>query len=229
MLRLSGAVASAPGSSHLSKLTLPVRLALLVTGTMLPLIVFAVGIVFYNYKQDRSDATRRVLENVRSMRLVLDSEVQRMTGGLQVLALTNSLRNDDFHSFRRIALGFLDQYGKGGLVLISDRKGGLLFSSATEDTASLPPRGHLETIERVFATRSPQYSDLFVGAINGRQVLTVEVPVFRGGEVIYDLCFSPPIGVFQKLVEKQRPDQLWTVSLVDTGSVGTRSDGPCGL
>src|SRR3954468_16495006 len=85
------------------------------------------------------------------MRLVLDSEVQRMTGGLQVLAVTNSLRDDDFQNFRRIALGFVDQYGKGGLVLISDRKGRLLFSSATEDTASLPPRGHLEIIEKVFA------------------------------------------------------------------------------
>jgi len=203
----------------LSKLTLPVRLALLVTGTMLPLIVFAVGIAVYNYQQDRGDATRRVLENVRSMRLVLDSEVQRMTGGLQVLALTNSLRNDDFENFRRIALGFVEQYGKGGLVLISDRKGRLLFSSATEDTASLPPRGHLEIIEKVFATRSPQYSDLFTGAINGRQVVTVEVPVFRNGEVIYDLCFSPPISIFQELVERQRPDQLWTVSLVDTKAI----------
>lgn len=219
MLRLSGAVASAPGSSRLSKLTLPVRLALLVTGTMLPLIVFAVGIVFYNYKQDRSDATRRVLENVRSMRLVLDSEVQRMTGGLQVLALTNALRNDDFQNFRRIALGFVEQYGKGGLVLISDREGRLLFSSATEDTGSLPPRGNLETIERVFARKTPQYSDLFIGAINGRQELTVEVPVFRDGEVIYDLSFSPPISIFQGLVEKQRPDQVWTVSLLDTKSV----------
>ena len=203
----------------MSKLTLPVRLALLVTGTMLPLIVFAVGIVVYNYAQDRNDATRRVLENVRSMRLVLDSEVQRMTGGLQVLALTNALRNDDFQSFRRIALGFVEQYGRGGLVLISDRKGRLLFSSATEDTASLPSRGHLETVERVFTNKSPQYSDLFTGAINGRQVLTVEVPVFRGDEVIYDLCFSPPIGIFQELVEKQRPDQLWTVSLLDTKGV----------
>jgi two-component sensor histidine kinase len=194
---------------------------------MLPLIVFAVGIVVYNYTQDRNDATRRVLENVRSMRLVLDSEVQRMTGGLQVLALTNSLRNDDFETFRRIALGFVEQYGKGGLVLISDRKGRLLFSSATEDTASLPRRGNLEIIERVFATRSPQYSDLYTGAINGRQVLTVEVPVFRDGEVIYALCFSPPIRIFQDLVEKQRPDQFWTVSLLDTkGIVFARVPNP---
>ncbi|WP_407189944.1 sensor histidine kinase [Bradyrhizobium centrosematis] len=194
---------------------------------MLPLIVFAVGIVVYNYTQDRNDATRRVLENVRSMRLVLDSEVQRMTGGLQVLALTNSLRNDDFETFRRIALGFVEQYGRGGLVLISDRKGRLLFSSATEDIASVPPRGHLETIERVFTTKSPQYSDLFIGAINGRQVLTVEVPVFRDGGVVYDLCFSPPISIFQELVEKQRPDQLWTVSLLDTkGVVFARAPNP---
>lgn len=191
------------------------------------MIVFAVGIAFYHYKQDRTDAARRVLETVRSVRLVLDSEVQRMTGSLQVLALTNSLRNDDFQNFRRIALGFLDQYGKGGLLLISDRKGRLLFSSATEDTATLPPRGNLETVEKVFATRTPQYSDLFTGAINGRQVLTVEVPVSRNGEVIYDLSFSPPIGIFQQLIEKQRPDEQWTVSLLDTkGTVFARVPNP---
>ena len=62
------------------KLSLPLRLALLVAGTTLPLIMFAAGIVFYNYQQDRKDATQRVLETVRSIRLVLDAEVQRMTG-----------------------------------------------------------------------------------------------------------------------------------------------------
>jgi len=58
-----------------------VRLVLLVAGTTLPLIVFAVGLVFYNYEQDRRDASQRVLETVRSIRLVLDAEMQRMTGG----------------------------------------------------------------------------------------------------------------------------------------------------
>ncbi|WP_409189654.1 sensor histidine kinase [Bradyrhizobium sp. RDM4] len=207
----------------MSKLTLPVRLALLVAGTTLPMIVFAVGIAFNNYKQERNDATRRVLEGVRSMRLVLDSEVQRMTGSLQVLALTDSLQSNDFTNFRRIALGFVDQYGKGGLVLISDRRGRILFSSEAEDTASLPRRANLEIIEKMFATKAPQYSDLFTGALTRRQVLTVEVPVFRDGEVIYDLCFGPPISIFQDLLEKQRPNQQWTVSLLDAkGTVFAR-------
>src|SRR6202795_5323043 len=125
---------------------------------MLPLIIFAVGIVFNNYEQDRRDATQRVLDTVRSIRLVLDAEMQRMTGGLQVLALTDSLRNGDFKSFRRIAAGFLDQYGRDGVVLVADHEGRQLFSSITADTASLPLRNNREIVEKVFATKSAQYS-----------------------------------------------------------------------
>lgn len=64
------------------KLSLPVRLALLVAGTTLPLIIFATAIVLNNYEQDRSDASQRVVQTVRSIRLVLDAEVSRMTGAL---------------------------------------------------------------------------------------------------------------------------------------------------
>src|SRR5882672_1638983 len=120
------------------KTSLPVRLALLVAGTTLPLIIFASVIVFNGYEQDRKNASQRVLETVLSIRLVLDAEMQRMTGALQVLALTNPLREGDFEAFRRIADGFLDQYRDGGVVLVADREGRQLFSSVTSDTANLP-------------------------------------------------------------------------------------------
>ncbi|MGY3239128.1 two-component sensor histidine kinase [Bradyrhizobium sp. USDA 4472] len=211
----------------MSKLSLPVRLALLVTGTMLPLIAFAVGLAYSNYRQDRSDATRRVLETVRSMRLVLDSEVQRMTGGLQVLALSESLRNGDFEGFRRLAVGFISQYGEDSVLLLADRSGHQLFSTATTETMNLPPRNNHEIVERVFASKAPQYSDLFVGATKKRPIVTVEVPVLRDGEVAYALSFSPPIAIFQKLVERQRPNDRWTVSLLDAkGLVFARAPNP---
>jgi two-component sensor histidine kinase len=197
------------------KPSLPVRLALLVAGTTLPLILFAAVLVFNDYEQDRKDASQRVLETVRSIRLVLDAEIQRMTGGLQVLALTNTLRSGDFENFRRIAAGFLDQYGRDGVVLVSDREGRQLFSSVTTDTASLPPRNNREIVEKVFATRAPQYSNLFTGAVKKRLIVTVEVPVLRDGEVTYDISFSPPIEVFQAIIEKQRPNVDWTISIFD--------------
>ena len=197
------------------KLSLPLRLALLVAGTTLPLIMFAAGIVFYNYEQDRKDATQRVLGTVRSIRLVLDSEMQRMTGGLQVLSLTNSLRNGDFDGFRRIATGFLEQYGRDGVVLVADRSGRQLFSSVTPDAASLPPRNNRDIVEKVFATKRPQYSNLFVGVVKKRLIVTVEVPVMRDGEVLYVISFSPPIEIFQAIIEKQRPGEDWTISIFD--------------
>jgi two-component sensor histidine kinase len=199
----------------LPKLSLPVRLALLVAGTTLPLILFAAGIVFNNYEQDRKDATQRVLDTVRSIRLVLDSEMQRMTGALQVLSLTNALRDRDFDGFRRISQGFLEQYAEGGVVLVADREGRQLFSSVTADTGNLPPRNNRMIVEKVFAEKRPAYSNLFIGAVKKRLIVTVEVPVIRDGEVLYDISFSPPIEVFQAIIEQQRPGEDWTISIFD--------------
>jgi two-component sensor histidine kinase len=196
-----------------------VRLALLVAGTTLPLIIFATVIVFNNYEQDRKDASRRVLETVRSIRLVLDAEMQRMAGGLQVLALTTALRDGDFGNFRRIAAGFLDQYGKDGVILVADREGRQLFSSVASDTASLPLRNNREIVEKVFATKSPQYSNLFIGAVKKTLIVTVEVPVFRDGDVIYDISFSPPIEIFQAIIDKLRPSVAWTISIFDSNGI----------
>jgi hypothetical protein len=171
----------------LPKPSLTVRLALLIAGTTLPLIVFAVGIVYSHYKLDRQNATQRVAETVRSIRLVLDAEMQRMTGALQVLSLTNALRDRDFEDFRRIAQGFLDQYGEGGVILVADRDGRQIFSSVTREAASLPPRNNRAIVDKVFAEKKPVYSNLFLSAVNNQLIVTVEVPVIRDGEMLYDI------------------------------------------
>lgn len=211
MLRPTGVE---PGLA-LPKPSLTVRLALLIAGTTLPLIVFAVGIVYSHYKLDRQNATQRVAETVRSIRLVLDAEMQRMTGALQVLSLTNALRDQDFEDFRRIAQGFLDQYGEGGVILVADRDGRQIFSSVTREAASLPPRNNRAIVDKVFAEKKPVYSNLFLSAVNNQLIVTVEVPVIRDGEMLYDISFSPPIGIFQAMVEQQRPSEDWTISIFD--------------
>ena len=209
-----GAIGADPGTS-LPKPSLPVRLALLIAGTTLPLIIFAAGMVYNDYKQDRQNATQRVLETVRSIRLVLDAEMLRMTGALQVLSLTNALPDRDFDGFRRIAQGFLDQYGDGGVILVADRDGRQVFSSVTTDTTSLPLRNNRTIVDKVFAEKKPVYSNLFVGAVKKRLIVTVEVPVFRDGEMIYDISFSPPIEIFQAMIEQQQTSKDWTISIFD--------------
>jgi len=55
-------------------------------GTMLPMILFAGGVVYLNHMHEREAAFDRVLETVRGVRHVLDAEVQGITAGLEVLA-----------------------------------------------------------------------------------------------------------------------------------------------
>jgi two-component sensor histidine kinase len=100
-------------------------------------------------------------------------------------------------------------------VLVADREGRQLFSSVTADTASLPPRNNREIVDRVFTTKSPQYSNLFIGAVKKRLIVSVEVPVFRDGDVVNVISFSPPIEIFQAIIEQQRPSDDWTISIFD--------------
>jgi two-component sensor histidine kinase len=198
-----------------------------VAGTSLPLIIFAAGVVFHDYIKDRQQATQRVLETVRSVRLTLDAELRRMTGGLQVLALTSTLRSGDFAGFGGMATGFLDQYGKDGVILVADHDGHILFPSIETDGQLPARRNNLAILGKVFATGQPQYSNLFYGAVKKKWILTVEVPVVRDGKVVYDISFSPPLEMFQSMVEKHRPNADWTVTLLDgDGVVFARTPNP---
>ena len=201
------------------KISLPVRLALLVAGTMLPLIIFASVIITRGYQKDRVEASARVLATARSLRTVLDGEVLRITGSLQLLALTNSLRAGDFDRFRGIASGFLDQYSPDGVLLVSDRDGRQLFSSLATDASLLPRRNNVEITRKVFDTGRPAYSNLFIGSVLNKPILTVEVPVNIGGRVVYVISFTPPIAMFQDMLEKQRPNADWTMSMFDAEGI----------
>src|SRR6185437_8406910 len=108
-----------------------------------------------------------------------------------------------------------------------NRPGQVLFSSLTPDASDLPLRNNRDIVQRVFVTGQPQYSNAFLGVLKKRTVLTVEVPVFRDGEVIYDIAFSPPLEIFQNIVEKQRPGGGWIIALLDRqGTVFARVPDP---
>jgi two-component sensor histidine kinase len=200
-------------------LSLPLRLAILVAGTSLPLIGFSAAIVYQHYRQDQHEAFGRVLQFTRGIQLVLDREMQGMLSGLTVLATADSLRRDDFEAFRARALAFLSQFPGDPSIVIADREGRLLFNSAMAANVQLPPRANRENRDEVFRTRKPSFSPLFVGSVSKRPIVTVTVPVFRGNEVVYDLSFDPPLEIFQRIIEQQKPNADWTISIFDQKGV----------
>jgi two-component sensor histidine kinase len=210
-----------PGTSalRLAPISLPIRLALLVAGTMLPLILFATGIVYHEYMRSRDSAFDRVLETVRGMRLVLDSEMQSLTSALQVLALSQSLQHDDLEAFRLDVDTFLSQFPENVAISLADRDGRQVLNTRAQPGEPLPPRASREAVDQVFRTRGPAYSKLISGSVSGRPLVTVNVPVLRNGEVVYDLAFAPSLTTFQQIITQQRPNTEWTVAIFDQTGV----------
>ena len=111
---------------------------MLVAGTALPLIVFAAAIVYQHHIERREEAFNRVLQLVRSTRLVLDSETQRVTAGLQVLGQSNAVQRGDFEAFRNNSRAFLSQYPDKATIVVGDREGRVLFNSDIASGEPLP-------------------------------------------------------------------------------------------
>jgi two-component sensor histidine kinase len=205
-------------ASPARKSSLRFRLTLLVTGTMLPLILFASGVVYLNHIRAREAAVDRVMEVVRGMRLVLDTEIQGLTLGLEVLAGSQALQRGDFEGFRQNAATFLKRYPGQGISLAT-RDGRQLLNTGVSAGKEPPPRLNRESIEKVFSTGKPAYSDLFLGSVTHARIITVSVPVFRGDKVIYELSFNPPLALFQRIITQQRPSDAWTISIFDHSGI----------
>jgi hypothetical protein len=169
----------------MNKLSLRLRLPLLVAGTMLPLILFAAGLVYVKHMRDREAAFERVLETVKSIQVVLDTEMQGITLALEVLANSRGLQNDDVEGFRNNANAFLRRYPTSSMSL-AKKNGTQVFNTAVPQGRSMPRRANGESIEAVFRTGQPAYSNLFIASVFGRGIVTVSVPVIRGGNVAYE-------------------------------------------
>jgi two-component sensor histidine kinase len=198
--------------------SLRLRLALLVTGTMLPLILFASCVVYLNHIRHREAAFDRVLDVVRGMRLVLDTEMRGVTQSLEVLAGTQALQRGDLDGFRQNAAALLRRY-PGQAISLASRDGRQLLNTGLPSGEALPPRINRESIEKVFTTGKPTYSDLFIGSVTRRRIVTISVPVFRGSEVIYEMSFNVPLELFQRIITQQQPSPVWTISIFDHNGI----------
>ena len=200
-------------------ISLPVRLAILVAGTTLPLIGFAGAIVYLHYAKDRQEANDRVLNFTRGLQLVLDREMQGIVSGLTVLANSNALMRGDFDNFRRTADAFTALFPDHPVIVVGDAHGHQVFNTLQGAGPGLPPRTTQPERGLVFKTKKPVFSRLFMGVVSSQPIVTVTVPVFRDGQVIYDLSFAPPLGIFQKIIDQQKPSDDWTISIFDQAGV----------
>jgi hypothetical protein len=197
-------------------LSLRARLILLVIVGIVPLLLFTVAREYFDYQEARANAGTRALELARGMRRVVEQELDKRIAVLQVLTLSPTLQAGDLNAFRPIAEAVVAQQFPGSNMLLLSADGQQVMNTILPREAPLPVRPNLDSLRAMFATGAPVVSNLYIGAVGGRFVVAIDVPVRRvDGSIAYALSINPALQSFSDIIRRQQPPEGWVASVFD--------------
>jgi signal transduction histidine kinase len=197
---------------------------LVVLATALP-VWLGSAVLLYNAEIDaRALVERDAAAAARSVMVAVDRDVAAATALAQTLATSQSLLDGNVARFYVRARDAIQRSGIGSNVILSDASGQQVLNTLQPLGQALPLHGNPKIVQSVFATAKPVISDLFIGGLLRRPVLSVDVPVIRDGKVIYDLS----IGLFTErksaILRQQHLPDGWIAGVIDsTGTIIARS------
>lgn len=199
----------------LGRLTLGIqaRLVILIMVTVLPLVGLASLAMLRTVDDERAQIQRDVGDRVENLLADVDRWISSIQAELQVLAVSPSLQEGDFVGFDRQMREALKIQGTS--IVLHDTKAQQLLSTNRPFGEPLPRATNSEMHDRVVATGKPQISDLIIGAVLRRPILTVGVPVFRDGKVAYVLAMGLGPELLLPLLQEQSLGADWTAAIFD--------------
>ena len=194
-------------------LSIQARLTMLALVTALPLVVLAGFAMLRTVDDERAQAQRDVRDRVEGLLADVDRQISAIQAELQVLALSPSLQTGDFPAFDQQMRAALTIGGTS--IVLHDTHAQQLLSTNRPFGEPLPQATNREMHDRVVETGKPQVSDLIIGAVLRRPILTVGVPVFRDGKVAYVLAMGLGPEILSALLQEQNVPPDWTAAVFD--------------
>ena len=191
------------------------RLTLLVI-TIVVTMMIVIGLVLAEaYRIADSVARARALEAAQSAMATVDRDLRTSFTAMEVLALLPELQSGDMAAFTPHAERFLARARKGVTLAVIEPDGQLIFSTAAKPGAALPKRENPVTADVVFVQKKQRVSEVRLGTVVKRPLLSMDIPVFRGDAVVYDLAINPTREAFFGILQQLALPESWTVSLLD--------------
>lgn len=201
------------------RLTLQLRLLLLVLASVLPLLGFSLWHQYQQYRTDVAHTGQQTLDLARGLSAGIERELKRRVSELRVLAYSRALQAGDIDAFRTQAEIVVAEHFPGSNIVLLKEDGQQVMNTALPLGAPLPVRQDLETQREVFATGLPAVSDLYNSIALKRPVISIEVPVRANGRVIYTLANQPPLDAFATVIANQRASENGIIAVFDRKGV----------
>ncbi|WP_448203269.1 response regulator [Azospirillum sp. sgz302134] len=206
------------GRASTEGLSLRSGLVLLVMAAMLPMLGFA-GWTVIRMAETQSAAIERSGQDLaRTLAVAIDRELSSMAAALQVLTSSHYLAMDDFAGFHRQANEVLrnkDIRREGIHIVLTDAHGQQITNTRRPYGEPLPVAAVPGMIRRAADTGQTQVSEVFNGAVAGRPLVAIAVPVLREGQPRRVLALSVPTEVLASVLKRQGLPDGWIAGIWD--------------
>lgn len=204
------------------------HLVLLVVGSLLPIVLFAVVVVSRLASQEQAASERRVLLAARTLAGAVDREVGSTVRTLQALATSGSLEQEDFKTFYSETQRVVQTQPTWLGVILLTPDGRQLVNTRLPFGSPLPLASEPDSVKRLVQTQKPTVGDLAAGRLHQNLAFAVRVPILHQGRLQYILTAVITPNALASVVEEQAPvDGEWTRTIVDgRGIVVARTRNP---
>lgn len=209
--------------------TIRSSLVLLVVACVLPGFLISTFLIFDSYRLQRTLVIRDAVASARAIAAALDRDLSSLESGLHIMAAAPQLAANDLAGFDRHARDALASQNAHNYVLV-DAEGNQLINTLRPFGAPLPGRGGPPPASRgrllrgVFENDTTVLSDLFIGPVTGRPMMTMGVPVHQDGKVVYALSVGILSEHMATLLHRQRLPGGWIGAILDgTGTLIART------
>lgn len=148
----------------------------------------------------------------------VDRTIKSRIDGLKVLAASPFLDDGNhLQAFYQTAKGFRE--GFGSEIVLADPRFNMRLNTRVPFGTPLPPLPKIDGVAAapaVLSTGKPAVSDLFIGPVAGKWLVTVAVPVERNGRIDFVLLTTIDKELFQARIARESLPASWRLSLVDS-------------
>lgn len=199
----------------------------LVLACLLPGMLGVAVLFAREYLNGRAQLERDMIATVRAMVQAVDSQLFRTTTVGQVLSTSGVLARHDLAGFHRWAREVIATTHAGINVVLSDESGQQLVNTLREFGEPLPRHGNPEILRRVLATGQPVISEIYIGGVLRKPVVSIDLPVILDGKVTYVLSIGLVPDDFNAILAAQHFPPEWVSAIFDnTGTIAARTHAP---
>jgi signal transduction histidine kinase/ActR/RegA family two-component response regulator len=195
------------------RLRLRTLLILLVVVTTIPIAVFAAWLISRSSAQQEALIDRQNIEQARAIMVAVDQEFEDVIASLTVLALLDATDAADKAPFTAIAARVIPTHTHWASIRLIDPSLGIVADTAGPPDA---PLADPELARRVVETSRPAVSPVSRDPVTGQWMVSIGVPVKRGGRLKYVLSARLHAEAFSSILQRQHVSADGVVTLLDT-------------